>query len=371
MTRSSTKELFTPLENPKRVFHSKKRLFETPRLVESSSPEFDLFSDIEERLEEEATKIMTEIMEQYMSKTRRDYGSDVTRPKINTDTYFELKGQFLKELRDNTFSGSEHEDANEHIEKVIEIPLAQERTTWFNFNLGSPKIEVSKQILSPARTAKKMEEINNFQQEPDESFFRALERLKELLMKYPQHYLTDMQEVILFYNGLNVPTRQILDLKGAIPTKTAANAKAQLNYIGREIKKVNEKVYAAQFGAPYQPGREYRATGSGFYQRNNKNSSYPDRRQTMEELLTKFMAKSTKRHEENSNTIKEILASTDAAIRNQSASIKTLQIQIGEMSKVLQERGFGSLPSSTETNPRDNVKLISTAKADSTGICRI
>ncbi|GJW42194.1 retrotransposon protein [Tanacetum coccineum] len=34
------------------------------------------------------------------------------------------------------------------------------------------------------------------------------------------------------------------------------------------------------------------------------------------------------------------------------------------MSKILQERGFGSLPSSTETNPRDQVKSISTAKAD-------
>ncbi|GJX62487.1 mitochondrial proton/calcium exchanger protein-like protein isoform X1 [Tanacetum coccineum] len=56
----------------------------------------------------------------------------------------------------------------------------------------------------------------------------------------------------------------------------------------------------------------------------------------------------------------EIRASTDAAIRNQGASIKTLEIQIRQMSKVLQERGFGSLPSSTETNSRDNVKSIST-----------
>ncbi|GKA61009.1 putative reverse transcriptase domain-containing protein [Tanacetum coccineum] len=47
----------------------------------------------------------------------------------------------------------------------------------------------------------------------------------------------------------------------------------------------------------------------------------------------------------------------DAAIRNQGASIKSLEIQIGQMSKVLQERGFGSLPSSTETNPRDQVNL--------------
>ncbi|GJZ15277.1 homeodomain-like protein, partial [Tanacetum coccineum] len=42
------------------------------------------------------------------------------------------------------------------------------------------------------------------------------------------------------------------------------------------------------------------------------------------------------------------------------------------MSKVLQERGFGSLPSSTEVNPRDQVKLISTTiEADSCLIRRI
>ncbi|GJU29405.1 putative reverse transcriptase domain-containing protein [Tanacetum coccineum] len=181
-----------------------------------------------------------------------------------------------------------------------------------------------------------------------------------------------------------------------------ATIQAQLNSLRREIKKVNEKVYAAQvecelckgphytkdcplkeegktleeayytqFGAPYQPGGQYRAAGLGFYQRNNRNSSYPDRRQTLEESLTKFMAESAKRHEENSNIIKEIRASTDAAIRNQGASIKTLEIQIGQMSKVLQERGIGSLPSSTEPNPRDHVKSISTAKADSSVIRRI
>ncbi|GJT71725.1 hypothetical protein Tco_1031011 [Tanacetum coccineum] len=84
------------------------------------------------------------------------------------------------------------------------------------------------------------------------------------------------------------------------------------------------------------------------------------------------MSESAKRPEENSNLIEEIQASTDAAIRNQGASIKTLEIQIGKMSKVLQERGFGSLPSSTEANPKDQVKSISTTiKADSYSIRRI
>ncbi|GKD78746.1 hypothetical protein Tco_1341367 [Tanacetum coccineum] len=83
------------------------------------------------------------------------------------------------------------------------------------------------------------------------------------------------------------------------------------------------------------------------------------------------MPDAAKRHEENSNIIKEIQASIDVAIRNQGASIKTLEIQIGQMSKVLQERGFGSLPISTKANPRDQVKSISTAKADFSEIRRI
>nr|GEX20718.1 hypothetical protein [Tanacetum cinerariifolium] len=153
---------------------------------------------------------------------------------------------------------------------------------------------------------------------------------------------------------------------------------AQLNNIEREIKKVNEKVYATQvgcelckrphytkdcplkeegktleeayythFGAPYQPGGQYKAAGPGFYQRNNENSLYPDRGQTLEKSLTKFMAE------------------------NQEALIKSLEIQIGQMSKVLQERGIEGLHGSTEPNPRDHVKSISIAKAISSEIRRI
>ncbi|GJR38568.1 hypothetical protein Tco_1214252 [Tanacetum coccineum] len=81
----------------------------------------DCLSLVSEYSEEEEAETMAETMEQYMSKTRTDYGSGVARPKIDNKDQFELKGQFLKELRENTFSGSDHEDANEHIEKVLEI----------------------------------------------------------------------------------------------------------------------------------------------------------------------------------------------------------------------------------------------------------
>ncbi|GJR85239.1 hypothetical protein Tco_0209250 [Tanacetum coccineum] len=112
-------------------------------------------------------------------------------------------------------------------------------------------------------------------------------------------------------------------------TKTSdglAAIHAQLNNLGREIKKVNEKVYAAQvgceeckgphytkdyplkeegktleeayytqFGRPFQGGG-YRATTPGFYQRNNANPSYQERRQSMEDTLSKFIGELAKRH---------------------------------------------------------------------------
>ncbi|GKC45695.1 hypothetical protein Tco_1063417, partial [Tanacetum coccineum] len=98
-----------------------KPISKTSSLDESRSPEFNLFSDLEEYSEEEVAETMAKTIEQYMSKTRADYGSGISRPKIDDKDRFELKGQFLKELCDNTFSGSDHEDANEHFEKVLEI----------------------------------------------------------------------------------------------------------------------------------------------------------------------------------------------------------------------------------------------------------
>ncbi|GJV77100.1 hypothetical protein Tco_1508684 [Tanacetum coccineum] len=142
---------------------------------------------------------MVKTMEQYMSKTRADYGSGITRPKIKDKDSFELKGQFLNELRDNTFSGSDHEDANEHIEKVLEIvdlfhilnntidqvmlrafpmSLTRAASRWLRNKLSSSiitwedlKIKFLSKYCPPARTAKKIEEINNSQQEPDENLY--------------------------------------------------------------------------------------------------------------------------------------------------------------------------------------------------------
>ncbi|GKE07272.1 gag-pol polyprotein [Tanacetum coccineum] len=62
-------------------------------------------------------------------------------------------------------------------------------------------------------------------------------------MRCPQHYLIDMQEVILFYKGFEVPTRQILDSKGAIPTMTAANARVAIQETAEHCQKCHNGTY--------------------------------------------------------------------------------------------------------------------------------
>ncbi|GJU79937.1 hypothetical protein Tco_1282302 [Tanacetum coccineum] len=181
--------------------YAKWKHFKTLSLDESRSPDFDLFSDQEEYSEEEVAEIMAETMEQYISKTRADYGSGVARPKIEDKDNFKLKGQFLKELRTNTFSDSDHEDVNEHLEKVLKImdlfhipnltidqvilrafpmSLIGAASHWLR-NKPSGSIttweDLKTKFLSkhfpPARTTKKMEEISNFQQEPDGNLYQA------------------------------------------------------------------------------------------------------------------------------------------------------------------------------------------------------
>ncbi|GKA66139.1 hypothetical protein Tco_0765947 [Tanacetum coccineum] len=117
----------------------------------------------------------------------------------------------------------------------------------------------------PGRTAKKIKEINNFQQVPNETLYQAWERFKELLMKY------------MTSRG-SFPTKTVADAKTAIQempeysqkwhngtskgrsTETSdglAVIQAQLNNLGREIKKMNRKVYVAQVRCEQRKGPHY------------------------------------------------------------------------------------------------------------------
>ncbi|KAL5557784.1 hypothetical protein UlMin_033995 [Ulmus minor] len=67
----------------------------------------------------------------------------------------------------------------------------------------------------------------------------------------------------------------------------------------------------------------------------------------MEEAFTQFMTRTN-----------AFIDDTQANFRNQGASIRNLEHQVGEISKLLTERAQGALPSNTERNPREEAKAI-------------
>ncbi|GKA56718.1 hypothetical protein Tco_0755790 [Tanacetum coccineum] len=57
-------------------------------------------------------------MEQYLALTPGNQAWGVVKPKIRGNVNFEIKSQFMRELREDTFSGNKNDDAHEHVERL-------------------------------------------------------------------------------------------------------------------------------------------------------------------------------------------------------------------------------------------------------------
>lgn len=257
----------------------------------------------------EVIDIDTLTLEEYLAMTRDEQGPGLVRPMIGADVQFKIKPQFMRELREKPFAGLKTEDAYEHEENVLYI------TSLFNIPgvshdavmlrvfpmtlSGAAKRWVDRlpagtintwnllkknfiQRFCPAfRTAKQLKEIHNFRQEEDETLYQAWDRFNDLLYRCPTHDVNIQQKVNLFYKGINIATRWMVDSQGLIPGMTPARAldiiqdmadhsqkwhdggstrstggglegmnalTNQLENLGREAKKLKKSVHTIQVG---------------------------------------------------------------------------------------------------------------------------
>ncbi|GJY55901.1 calcium/proton exchanger [Tanacetum coccineum] len=183
-------------------------------------------------------------MEQYLALSRENQAPGVVNPEIGGNVNFEIKSQFMRELREDTFSRNKDGDAHDHIDRVLSIfglfniPGVSKDAVMlrvFPFTLtGAAKRWVNRLVpgtintwdllkkafiqryCPPSMTAKQLEDIHNFKQEGDESLYQAWERYNDLLYKCPTHYINSHQKVNIFYKGLSTMNRQLLDSQGPI-----------------------------------------------------------------------------------------------------------------------------------------------------------
>ncbi|GJQ89991.1 hypothetical protein Tco_0001130 [Tanacetum coccineum] len=65
--------------------------------------------------------VNTLTVKQYLALLRENQAPGVVKPEIRGNVNFEIKSQFMRELREDTFSGNKDEDAQDHIDRVLSI----------------------------------------------------------------------------------------------------------------------------------------------------------------------------------------------------------------------------------------------------------
>ncbi|GJS83830.1 hypothetical protein Tco_0750371 [Tanacetum coccineum] len=65
--------------------------------------------------------INTLTMEQYLALSRENQARDVVKLEIGGNVNFEIKSQFMQELREDAFFENKNEDAHDHVDRVLNI----------------------------------------------------------------------------------------------------------------------------------------------------------------------------------------------------------------------------------------------------------
>ncbi|GJY19176.1 hypothetical protein Tco_0390667 [Tanacetum coccineum] len=157
-------------------------------------------------------------MEQYIALIPDDIKPGIVNHNIGDDIEFEINANFMRELRCKLFTGTDDEDTYEHVRTVLEI------VDLFHFPGVTHDAIMLRRYYHPFITAKKLEVIRNFKQERDETLYHVWERYNDLFYQCPLHDLNYQQKVHIFYTGLDISTRRILESNRFIPLMTPTQA---------------------------------------------------------------------------------------------------------------------------------------------------
>ncbi|KAL4272833.1 hypothetical protein GQ457_13G015790 [Hibiscus cannabinus] len=175
----------------------------------------------------------------YLAPILDDLNPAILAPKIQA-AHFELKPLMFDMLNSiGKFGGAPHEDARQHIHAFLEVcdcfrqqgvhedvlklklfPYSlhdRAREWWIGLLVGSigSWANLCKRFLiqhnPPKMHTQLRNDIASFRQADDESMFECWDRYKELLRNCTNHGFHDWTQVMIFYNGVNAPTRMMLD----------------------------------------------------------------------------------------------------------------------------------------------------------------
>ncbi|XP_040951532.1 uncharacterized protein [Gossypium hirsutum] len=240
----------------------------------------------------------------------------------------------------------------------------------------------------PAKTTKLGNNISSFTQIDLETLYDACERFKYLLRRCPHYGLPLWLQVQTYYNGLNHSTRLLIDAAagGTLNNKTPEETyefieEVALNsykwqvmrtklmkatdvfnldavvMLSSQVEALNKKIDGLNFSTQVNPVIQYDANRVGMINseclpfssimENEQQPYQQGKKLNLEEMLEKFIS-----------VLETRFQNIETTLKNQQASIQWLENQIGQLAKLVLERLQGSLPSNTETNPREKLHVL-------------
>ncbi|KAK8926051.1 hypothetical protein KSP39_PZI018317 [Platanthera zijinensis] len=270
----------------------------------------------------------------------------------------------------------------------------------------------------PAKTARLRADISSFVQNDSESLYETWERFKEFLRRCPHHALPTWLQVQIFYNGLNSQTRQMIDAAagGTLNNKTPEAAQAlfeemavnayQWNVprarpkqagifevdataqLALQVERLTKQVAEMSVSSstppcflppsnvcvvdefvdymenPVRPSFQNNPYSSHYNPgwRNHPNFSWSNPNNVQRPPPPPFAPTLPPPPPMKPSSVEEnfnrYVASNESNIRNITGSLKNLELQVGQLARLMSERALGALPGNTEPNPRETANAI-------------
>ncbi|GJV99022.1 reverse transcriptase domain-containing protein [Tanacetum coccineum] len=373
--------------------------------------------DLEEPIDNSAPPVVTmadnRIMAQLLEAPTEGYEDAIVVPEITADN-FELKHGLLTLAQNKQFFRHDKEDPHAHIRyfnkitssmKFLNVPSTSVKLMLFPFSLeGAARIWLKKepprsiltwddlvskfinQFFPPSKTTNLRNEITNFQQRFDESFYEAWDRFNDLLWACPHHGFSKLHQLDTFYNVLNSNDQDSLNSATGVGTSSSTPGvsldvaelkdmvkallldKKNQSQAPATVKAVEESCVTcggahSYRNCPATDGNVYRdniqeyASQAAAVNYNQGNTGYP------------YQAPAPQTQGVSKEDFQNYIKANDAVMKNMQNQNQNMQNQMTNLTNLLTNfvnsntastSGSGSLPSNTIANPKGDIKAITT-----------
>ncbi|XP_073121502.1 uncharacterized protein [Henckelia pumila] len=221
----------------------------------------------------------------------------------------------------------------------------------------------------PAKSTRLKIEIITFHQYDSKQLYDAWKRYKDLLRRCPNHNFADWEEIELFYNRLNKPTRMSVDSAagGTIFSKDPIQAYEMLEQMtinsyqwSSECMRVKKGVYSVDPLTSITAQLSALSTQVAALNKVNVcepagfNTNKGEGKTSLEDVVATYVNESNKRMSRTETRMDNM----ETYMCSLGAMMKSMETQIGQLANALKDQNRGQFPRNTKVNPKEQWKAV-------------